>query len=87
MNKSEFISAVSDAASLTKVDGAKAVEAFIDVVKKALKKGDRPYVNQTRYTNALNAKPNVVVIKLGTNDSKPIKITCPKNGILRNAGY
>jgi len=40
MNKAEFISAVSDAASLTKVDGARAVEAFIDVVKKALKKGD-----------------------------------------------
>ena len=40
MNKAEFISAVSDAANLTKVDGGKAVEAFIEVVKKALKKGD-----------------------------------------------
>ena len=40
MNKAEFISDVSDAASLTKVDGAKEVEAFIEVVKKALKKGD-----------------------------------------------
>ncbi|HEX6834471.1 MAG TPA: HU family DNA-binding protein [Rudaea sp.] len=40
MNKAEFVSAVSDTAGLTKVEGAKAVEAFIDVVKKALKKGD-----------------------------------------------
>ena len=40
MNKGEFVSAVSDAAGLSKVDGAKAVEAFIETVKKALKKGD-----------------------------------------------
>lgn len=40
MNKSDFVSAVSDAAGLTKVEGGKAVEAFIDTVKKALKKGD-----------------------------------------------
>jgi DNA-binding protein HU-beta len=40
MNKAEFISAVSDAAGLTKVEGGRAVEAIIEVVKKALKKGD-----------------------------------------------
>ena len=40
MNKAEFVSAVSDAAGLTKVEGGKAVEAVIDVIKKALKKGD-----------------------------------------------
>ncbi len=40
MNKADFIGAVSDAAGLTKVDGGKAVEAVIEVVKKALKKGD-----------------------------------------------
>jgi DNA-binding protein HU-beta len=40
MNKAEFIAAVSDAAGLTKVDGARAVEAVIEVVRKALKKGD-----------------------------------------------
>ena len=40
MNKSDFISAVSDAAGLTKVEGGRAVEAVIEVVKKALKKGD-----------------------------------------------
>ena len=40
MNKGDFIHAVSDAAGLSKVDSGKAVEAFIEVVKKALKKGD-----------------------------------------------
>jgi DNA-binding protein HU-beta len=40
MNKGDFISAVSDAAGLSKVDAGKAVEGFIEVVKKALKKGD-----------------------------------------------
>jgi DNA-binding protein HU-beta len=40
MNKSEFISAVADAAGITKADAAKAVEALIEVVEKALKKGD-----------------------------------------------
>ena len=40
MNKGDFVAAVSDAAGLTKVDGAKAVEAFIETVKKALKKGE-----------------------------------------------
>ncbi len=40
MNKAEFIGAVSDHAGLTKVEGGRAVEAVIEVVKKALKKGD-----------------------------------------------
>jgi DNA-binding protein HU-beta len=40
MNKGEFVNAVADSAGLSKTDGAKAVEAFIEVVKKALKKGD-----------------------------------------------
>jgi len=40
MNKAEFVSAVADAAGLSKTDGGKAVEAFIETVRKALKKGD-----------------------------------------------
>jgi lysophospholipase L1-like esterase len=35
-----------------------------------LTKGDLPYVKQRAYTDALAYKPDVVVIKLGTNDSK-----------------
>ena len=36
-----------------------------------LKNGDLPYWNQDAYKKALEFNPNVVVIKLGTNDSKP----------------
>jgi len=35
-----------------------------------LKKGDRPYWNETQYTQALNLNPDIVVIMLGTNDAK-----------------
>ena len=40
MNKGDFTNAVADAAGLSKADAAKAVEAFIETVKKALKKGE-----------------------------------------------
>jgi DNA-binding protein HU-beta len=40
MNKAEFVSAVSDAAELSKADAARAIDAVIETVKKALKKGD-----------------------------------------------
>lgn len=36
-----------------------------------LKTGDRPYWDQKAYAGALAFKPDVVIIKLGTNDSKP----------------
>ncbi len=36
-----------------------------------LKKGDKPYWKLEAYTKALAFNPNVVVIKLGTNDTKP----------------
>ena len=36
-----------------------------------LRNGDLPYVQQSAYSQALAAEPNVVVIMLGTNDSKP----------------
>lgn len=37
-----------------------------------LKKGDRPYWDQKAYKESLAFKPDVVVIMLGTNDSKPV---------------
>lgn len=36
-----------------------------------LKKGDKPYWKNRAFQDATNSKPNIVVIKLGTNDSKP----------------
>ncbi|MBP6596292.1 MAG: HU family DNA-binding protein [Arenimonas sp.] len=40
MNKAEFTSAVADGAEMSKADAARAVDAVIDVIKKALKKGE-----------------------------------------------
>ena len=36
-----------------------------------LEKGDKPYWSQQAYKDALEFEPHVVVIKLGTNDTKP----------------
>jgi lysophospholipase L1-like esterase len=36
-----------------------------------LKKGDAPYWNHPKYQDALAFKPDVVIIMLGTNDTKP----------------
>jgi acyl-CoA thioesterase I len=36
-----------------------------------LKRGDYPYWNEQKYKEALKWNPDVVIIKLGTNDSKP----------------
>jgi acyl-CoA thioesterase I len=36
-----------------------------------LDKGDHPYSKEKKYQDALAMKPNVVIIKLGTNDTKP----------------
>jgi DNA-binding protein HU-beta len=40
MNKAELISEVSEAAEVSKADAGRAVDAVIDVITKALKKGD-----------------------------------------------
>lgn len=36
-----------------------------------LKQGDKPYNKLKAYTDAIEFKPDIVVIKLGTNDTKP----------------
>ncbi|NJN78510.1 MAG: hypothetical protein HC803_09485 [Saprospiraceae bacterium] len=36
-----------------------------------LRKGDFPYWNEAAFQEAKDFQPNIVVIKLGTNDSKP----------------
>lgn len=37
-----------------------------------LTKGDRPWIKEKEYQMALDFEPDVVLIKLGTNDTKPI---------------
>ncbi|HZR37187.1 MAG TPA: HU family DNA-binding protein [Nevskia sp.] len=41
MNKAELINAVADKADVSKADAGRAVDAFIEVVTKALKKNDK----------------------------------------------
>jgi len=41
MNKEQLIGKIADDAKLTKVDSRAALDAFIDAVKKAVKKGDK----------------------------------------------
>lgn len=41
MNKSELINAVAKAAELTRKDADKAVNAFVDVIVDAMKKGEK----------------------------------------------
>lgn len=40
MNKNDFVNNLADACDITKADAGRAVDAFTEVVKKALKKGD-----------------------------------------------
>ena len=40
MNKAEFVSAVADATELSKADAGRAVDAMVEVITKALKKGE-----------------------------------------------
>ena len=41
MNKAELIDAIADGAELSKADAARALDATIENIQKALKKGDR----------------------------------------------
>jgi lysophospholipase L1-like esterase len=36
-----------------------------------LRKGDKPYWNEPEYQEVLDFKPDIIILKLGTNDSKP----------------
>jgi DNA-binding protein HU-beta len=40
MNKGDFIGSVADVAELSKADAARAVDAMIDVITRAMKKGE-----------------------------------------------
>jgi DNA-binding protein HU-beta len=40
MNKQELVSKIADAAKLTKTDASSALDAFVDIITKSLKKGN-----------------------------------------------
>jgi len=47
------------------------VENFGVSGRTCLNKGDHPYMKEKRYQEALAFNPDIVIIKLGTNDTKP----------------
>lgn len=47
------------------------VKNFGENGRTAIKKGDYPYVSSKVFEDALDYQPDIVLIKLGTNDSKP----------------
>lgn len=56
----------------TKLGGGYEVRNFGKSGATLLRKGDLPYWTSTEYKDALAFNPNIVFIKLGTNDSKPV---------------
>lgn len=48
------------------------VQNFGKIHSTLLKNGSYPYWNTTQYASSLEFKPDVVVIMLGTNDTKPV---------------
>ena len=48
------------------------VENYGVSARTLLRKGDRPYWKEKALKDALASSPNIVVIKLGTNDTKPM---------------
>jgi acyl-CoA thioesterase I len=59
-------------AQLAKMLGSKwEVKNYGFSARTLLSKGDYPYVKETMYKEVIQWQPDVVVIKLGTNDSKP----------------
>lgn len=54
------------------VDGTWRVTNFGVSATTLLRQGDYPYVTTSAYQNALASEPDIVIIKLGTNDSKTI---------------
>ncbi|MDY0357639.1 MAG: GDSL-type esterase/lipase family protein [Sedimentisphaerales bacterium] len=56
---------------LKEFDPAWEVENFGVSGATLLSKGDRPYIRESAYQSARASNPDIVIIKLGTNDSKP----------------
>lgn len=51
------------------------VSNFGNIGKTLLEKGNDPYIRTNEYTRSLTSKPDVVIIQLGTNDTKAVNFT------------
>ena len=75
MNKFELVDAVSEKSGLTKVDSKKAIDAVIDAVKEALKKGDK--VSLVGFAT-LSVAERAARTGVNPQTKKPIKIEAKK---------
>jgi DNA-binding protein HU-beta len=76
MNKGDFVAAVSDAAELSKADAARAVDAMIDTISNALKKGDT--VTLVGF-GTFTVRERAARQGLNPQTREPIKIKASKN--------
>ncbi|MCX7955164.1 MAG: HU family DNA-binding protein [Bacteroidales bacterium] len=78
MNKSELIDAIAKEAKLTKADAKKALDAFIEVTKKSLKKGER--ISLVGWGTFVVAKRNA---RKGRNPQTGKEIQIPAKKVVR----
>ena len=76
MNKGDFVTAVADAAELSKADAARAVDAVIDTISNALKKGDT--VTLVGF-GTFTVRERAARQGLNPQTREPIKIKASKN--------
>jgi len=78
MNKAELIDAIAKKAEITKNDARKALDAFLEVTKAALKKGDR--VSLVGWGSFVVVKRNA---RKGRNPQTGKEITIPARKVVR----
>ena len=76
MNKGDFVGHVADAAELSKADAARAVDAMIDVITKALKKDDT--VTLVGF-GTFSVRKRAARMGRNPQTKEPMKITASKN--------
>ena len=76
MNKGDFVAEVADAAELSKADAARAVDAMINTISNALKKGDT--VTLVGF-GTFTVRERAARQGLNPQTREPIKIKASKN--------
>ena len=80
MNKAEFVEAVADAAELSKADAGRALDAVIDAVTAALKRGDA--VNLVGF-GSFSVKARAARTGLNPRTKEAIQIPASNNPVFK----
>lgn len=78
MNKTELIAKVAEAAGLSKVDAKKAIDAAVEAVKKALKKGEK-----VQLPGVLTLSVEKRAARKGINPATKQAITIPAKKVVK----